>query len=80
MTTGPDQKPKTPPYMYLICALPLAMVLIGGAIGGALGGAGFGLALISYQKTRSPGIAFAVSVGAGIAAFLLWSLIVAAIR
>lgn len=74
------QKPKVPGYVYAICALPLVMIVIGGAIGGALGGAGYALAVGTYQKKQSAGLAVAVSVLAAGVAFVIWLLVVSAMR
>jgi hypothetical protein len=47
-------KPKLRWYQHVWCALPLALVAVGGAIGGACGGAAWVLNQAVFQKTANP--------------------------
>lgn len=71
---------KLPPLVHVVCGLPLALVVVGGAIGGALGGTAYALALMFYRKTRSLPQTLGVSVVLGAAAAVAWYLIVSAMR
>jgi hypothetical protein len=71
---------KTPSYVYLVCAWPFALAIIGGAIGGALGGAAAAVNFTVYKSRLSTPAKVILNLVCGAAAFGIWFVTAAAIR
>ncbi|MCL2310527.1 MAG: hypothetical protein FWC42_09740 [Proteobacteria bacterium] len=65
---------------HIMCGWPLILVFIGGAIGGGLGGRAYGINIKVY-KSGLPAVAkSALNILTGVAAFVVWIIIVRIIR
>ncbi len=72
--------PKLPATLRVLAFLPFVMIYVGGAIGGGIGGLGF-VANLAVGRTRLPSAAKAlIMIGVGVAVFIVWLAIAAAIR
>jgi hypothetical protein len=57
--------PKVPIGLFVLAALPIGLVSIGGVVGGAFGGAAFGLSLTVARSDKSLGAKAAIILGIG---------------
>jgi hypothetical protein len=66
-------------YEHVWVALPLGLVLIGGAIGGACGGAAWVINKTVFKKTRNPALRYIWTGLISMATVILWLVIVTVI-
>jgi hypothetical protein len=74
--TSPASKPKLDWYDHVWTALPLCLVIVGGAIGGGIGGAAWVVNRTVFQKVRQPVLRYVFTGLISAVAVMAWLVLV----